>query len=68
MSFEKELEKDLKKWVKTYAEAYCKQAAIELTKTAKYAIQKFYDDYNDEIKIKLFYHQFFISYEQIFIF
>lgn len=45
MSFENEIEKDLKKWVKTYAEAYCRKAAIELTKTAKYAIQKFYDDY-----------------------
>lgn len=46
MSFEKSLEKDLQKWVKTYAEAYCRQAALELTETAKYAIQKFYDDYN----------------------
>ena len=48
MSFQQSLEKDLKKWVKTYAQAYCKQAAIELTETAKYAIQKFYNDYDPD--------------------
>ena len=45
MSLEKDLERDLEKWIRTYAEAYCKKAAIELTETAKYAIQKFYNDY-----------------------
>lgn len=66
MDRQKLLENDIKRWMKTYAEAYCKQAAIELTETAKHAIQKFYDDYNpryydrtDDLKdnsYSLYYH------------
>ena len=39
------LRQDLQKWMRIYAEAYCKQAAREITEMASEAIDKFYRDY-----------------------
>lgn len=40
-----ELKKEIKDYLKTYAYTYTKEAAIELTKVAKSAIEAFYNDY-----------------------
>ena len=42
---EKELKKEIKDYLKTYAYTYTKEASEELTKTAQYAIEAFYADY-----------------------
>lgn len=42
---EKDLKKDIDKWMRIYAETYCKQAEKEITRMAKNAIERFYQDY-----------------------
>ena len=39
------LRQDIQKWMRTYAEAYCKQAAKEITAMASQAIDRFYQEY-----------------------
>lgn len=43
--FDKELFDEITRYVKIYAYTYCKEAEKELTKTAEYAIDKFYNEY-----------------------
>ncbi len=42
---EQKLKKEIKDYLETYAYTYTKEAAIELTKVAKSAIEAFYNDY-----------------------
>lgn len=42
---ELEARKEIKEYLRTFAITYAKEAAKELTKTAKYAISSFYEDY-----------------------
>lgn len=50
--FLNELYKDCETYLKTYARAYCREAKKELTKTAKYAIQQFYNDYTPRYYVR----------------
>ena len=45
---QKALIKDLKKYMYTFADEYCHEAATEITKIAKYAIEQFYNDYSPD--------------------
>lgn len=45
--FENDLKNECRKYLTTFAIEYCSKAADELTKTAKYAIDEFYNDYNE---------------------
>lgn len=49
-NFEKDLKNDIDSYLWTYAKTYCDKAAEELTETAKYAIEQFYEDYNEDEK------------------
>lgn len=42
---ELEIRNEIRDYLRTYARTFCQEAAKELTKTAKYAIKAFYDDY-----------------------
>lgn len=42
------LQKEIDVYLRTYAIAYCKKASQELCKMAKYAIQRFYNDYTPD--------------------
>lgn len=42
---QKDLEDDIQKYLYTFADAYCRDARVEITKMAKYAIEQFYQDY-----------------------
>jgi hypothetical protein len=39
------IRQDIQKWMRTYAEAYCKQAAKDITRMASQAIDRFYQEY-----------------------
>lgn len=42
---QKVLENDIQKYLYTFADSYCRDAEVEITKMAKYAIKQFYEDY-----------------------
>ena len=44
--FKSDLRKECRDYLTTFGTTYCKKAADELTETAKYAIEAFYNDYN----------------------
>lgn len=46
-NYKTDLWNDCEKYLKTYAIEYCTKAADDLTETAKYAIEEFYNDYDE---------------------
>lgn len=45
---QKLLEQDVEKYLRTFAKVYCRNAQVEATKMAKYAIKQFYKDYKPD--------------------
>lgn len=49
---QKALYEDLEKYLHAFGEAYCREAQIEITKMAKYAIEQFYEDYEPDYYVR----------------
>lgn len=46
---QEDLMDDIRTYLYTYADAYCRDAAYECTKMAKFAIEQFYKDYSPDV-------------------